>query len=456
MLSRHRVSRQAIELIKRFEGYRQKAAQLPDGRWTIGYGHTLTAREGAEVDETDAEALLVYDLIAVQHAVNENVLAPLSQNQFDALCSFAFNIGLDSFRRSGVLKRLNAGSMVQAACAMELWRKADFEGERIIVDALVRRRSAEKLLFLTPDNGAFVPAPSPLLRPVLDLDAADLVPQRRPVTVEPSFDGPTVTARREDAEERETEGAGEPAGDAPPEPPSAVETAAEAVTGRLATLFADPGDDPAEDLLEPALAEPARPEPARPQADFAGPITVPAAAVDEPLDAETALSADVDIEPVADDLLFEVEPELEADTAPEPEGAPEPAEAPGPAAFTPLGPADADPALDIPQAPRMRPLDFGAPDPDTEAAPRDFIPSRPAPAPPPAAPSVVLSLMLALFGLAFFGFGVFWGLNARGEALGGLITPMLVAWLAGVAGVLFFSVAVYYLLQRIGREAERD
>ena len=56
MTPRHQVSRTAIELIKRFEGYRRKAAQLPDGRWTIGYGHTLTAREGAEVSEANAEA----------------------------------------------------------------------------------------------------------------------------------------------------------------------------------------------------------------------------------------------------------------------------------------------------------------------------------------------------------------------------------------------------------------
>src|SRR5690348_10763379 len=121
MSPRHRVSRTAIELIKRFEGYRRKAAQLPDGRWTIGHGHTLTARGGAEVSEEDAEALLVYDLIGISHAVNEHVYAPLTQNQFDALCSFAFNLGVDQFRRSQVLKRLNEGQMVQAACAMELW-----------------------------------------------------------------------------------------------------------------------------------------------------------------------------------------------------------------------------------------------------------------------------------------------------------------------------------------------
>src|SRR5215471_8163927 len=103
MTPRHRVSPAAIELIKRFEGYRRKAAQLPDGRWTIGHGHTLTAKQGAEVSEADAEALLIYDLIAVSQAVTEQVHAPLTANQFDALCAFAFNIGLDNFARSGVL-----------------------------------------------------------------------------------------------------------------------------------------------------------------------------------------------------------------------------------------------------------------------------------------------------------------------------------------------------------------
>src|SRR3954465_1330793 len=135
MLSRHRVSRAALELIKRFEGYRRKAAQLADGRWTIGYGHTLTAREGAEVSESDAEARLLCDMIAVSHAVNEWTYPPLTQNQFDALCAFAFNIGVENFRRSSALRRVNEGALLQAACAMEMWRKADFEGERIVIDA---------------------------------------------------------------------------------------------------------------------------------------------------------------------------------------------------------------------------------------------------------------------------------------------------------------------------------
>ena len=182
MKPRHQVSRTAIDLIKRFEGYRRKSAQLADGRWTIGYGHTLTARQGAEVSEQDAEALLLYDLIAVAHSVNEWTYTPLTQNQFDALCAFAFNVGVDNFRRSSVLRRVNEGQLLQAACAMELWRKADFEGERIVIDALVRRRSAEKTLFLTPTHG-WVPAPSPILRPNVDMDAAGIVPRQTPTAL---------------------------------------------------------------------------------------------------------------------------------------------------------------------------------------------------------------------------------------------------------------------------------
>src|SRR5580704_15930495 len=99
---RNSVSPAAIELIKRFEGFRRTAAQLEDGRWTIGYGHTRSAREGATVTEDDAEALLLFDLIEPQGAINALVFTPLSQNQFDALTAFVFNIGVDEFRHSAV------------------------------------------------------------------------------------------------------------------------------------------------------------------------------------------------------------------------------------------------------------------------------------------------------------------------------------------------------------------
>lgn len=435
MLSRHRVSRAAIELIKRFEGYRRSAAQLPDGRWMIGYGHTLTAREGAEVDEPDAEALLVYDLIAVQHAVNEALFAPVSQNQFDALCSFAFNIGLDNFRRSQVVKRLNAGAAVQAACAMELWRKADFEGERIIVDALVRRRAAEKALFLTPAGDAWVPAPSPLLRPVIDLDALEMVPMRRPVELEATFEGPRIAVRRDETLEGVPAPGDFEAIEATPPPAAAVSAAAEAVTSRLERLFADPGvePEPASDDAELATEDPpgiegpvvdAAPidaEP-RPQADFAPPITP---SLEEP-------RADLAPEPDVDEAVAAVEPLLE----------PEPI---------------LDAELEIPRAPvEDETPELASADALAESQPYEFIPARQRPAPTPKEPSVVWDLLLALLGLAFFGFGVFWGLSAQPAPVAGPVTPIMVAWPAGLAGVGFVVVSVFRLLQRLGREAEQD
>lgn len=428
MYSRHRVSRAAIDLLKRFEGYRQTAAQLPDGRWTIGYGHTLTAREGAEVSEPDAEALLLYDLISVAHLINENTYAPISQNQFDALCSFAFNIGTDNFRRSQVLKRLNAGAMVQAACAMELWRKADFEGERIVVDALVRRRAAEKALFLTPAGDAWVPAPSPILRPLIDLDALDLVPARRPVALETSLEGDRVEVRRD----RESD---EDAELTPEDATAAVTAAAAAVTARLETLFADPGEEPE---IEP------EPEP---QLDL-GLELEPGLALEPEILAEPEEDFSAD-EPLQSDFLEALEPpspELAGPVEPEPEAVEPTAE-----------PESVDDALEIPKTPFLehaRPN--GAAQVNVEIAPFEFIPARSRAAPRRKETSIAWDLLLILLGLAFFGFGVFWGLYAHPTSTGGFVTPIMVAWPAGVAGVMFVVVAVFRLLQRLGREAERD
>jgi lysozyme len=178
MNPRHKASRAAIDLIKRFEGFRPAATQLADGRWTIGYGHVRTARQGVTISEQDAEALLLYDLMEIQGAVNEATFTALTQNQFDALVAFAFNIGLENFRRSSALRRVNEGDLIQAACAIEMWRKADLGGERLVVDALVRRRAAEKALFLTPDKDAWTPAPSAIVRPRVDYDVAHALPRK--------------------------------------------------------------------------------------------------------------------------------------------------------------------------------------------------------------------------------------------------------------------------------------
>jgi lysozyme len=227
---RQRISRSGLELIKSFEGFRRKSARLPGGRYVVGYGHIRSAREGAEVSEADAEALLRYDLLPVEAAVNEWTFAPLTQNQFDALCSFAFSIGVKTFRRSDVLRRINEGGMLQAAAALEMWRRVELDGEGVIVDALVRRRAAEKALFLHPAEG-HVPAPSAVLKPSIDFAAYRSMPRRRPEQVETPLDGPEAVAVRPAPETQ----------DAPESDWSPAKAAAASVSARLTEIL-DDGD----------------------------------------------------------------------------------------------------------------------------------------------------------------------------------------------------------------------
>ena len=97
MTGRMRTSAAGLELIKTFEGMRDTAVRLPDGRWTIGYGHVRTAREGLTITEKDAHDLLVHDLRPVEVAISSIIFAPLMQTQFDALVSLAFNISFNLF-----------------------------------------------------------------------------------------------------------------------------------------------------------------------------------------------------------------------------------------------------------------------------------------------------------------------------------------------------------------------
>lgn len=139
--SRLKVSRPGLMLIKSFEGFRPRAVQAEDGRWIVGYGHTVSTREGAVVDEADAELLLQYDLLPITAALNERIDGPINQHQFDALASFAISVGLKAFLASDVLRRFNAGQAKEAADALIGWPEPDSP------DAAPRRRSAERALF---------------------------------------------------------------------------------------------------------------------------------------------------------------------------------------------------------------------------------------------------------------------------------------------------------------------
>lgn len=141
------MSELGLALIKQFEGLRLKAYQDSAGVWTIGYGHTSTARPNMVITEHKAHQLLAQDVWRFERCVNELVQAPLTQNQFDALVSFAFNIGCGALGRSTLLRKLNNAGTSREEVASEFHRWVYAGGRRL--RGLERRREAEAELFLT-------------------------------------------------------------------------------------------------------------------------------------------------------------------------------------------------------------------------------------------------------------------------------------------------------------------
>lgn len=138
-----RASKKGIDLIKNFEGFRNNAYQDSAGVWTIGYGHTATAYSGMTISRAQGEELLKQDLKRFEKAVRDRVIVPLTQNQFDALVSFSFNVGVGAFSKSTLLKRLNQGDYNGAKNEFKRWVHAG--GGRL--QGLVRRREKEAQLF---------------------------------------------------------------------------------------------------------------------------------------------------------------------------------------------------------------------------------------------------------------------------------------------------------------------
>ena len=136
-------SENGIELIKSFEGRRLVAYQDSVGVWTIGYGHTKTAREDRLIIKSTADRLLAEDLAEFEKYVEEYVEVSLTQNQFDALVSWTFNLGPGNLQESTMLRKLNQGLYAEVPDEMRRWNKAGGK----VLKGLVRRRDAEAELF---------------------------------------------------------------------------------------------------------------------------------------------------------------------------------------------------------------------------------------------------------------------------------------------------------------------
>ena len=138
-----RISQEGVNLIKHFEGCRLEAYKCPAGVWTIGYGHTKGVKEGDAIEQEAAEAFLIEDLEAFEQAVARLVKVPLTQQQFDALVSFTFNLGAGNLERSTLLEKLNGYQYGKVPEQLMRWVRAGGQ----VLDGLVKRRAAEAALF---------------------------------------------------------------------------------------------------------------------------------------------------------------------------------------------------------------------------------------------------------------------------------------------------------------------
>ena len=139
------ISNKGLALIKKFEGFKDKAYQDIVGVWTIGYGSIkIKGRKVLPTDtvtEHEAEQLIEQEL--AQDVYPYLYGLGLNQNQFDALCSFIYNLGATNFNKSTLKKKLLAEDYVGASFEFIKWNKAGGS----VVDGLTKRRLAESKLF---------------------------------------------------------------------------------------------------------------------------------------------------------------------------------------------------------------------------------------------------------------------------------------------------------------------
>ena len=137
------ISNEGLSLIKKFEGCEFDSYKCAAGVWTIGYGSTHGIEKGMSISKSRAEELLLEDIAQFEDIVDKAVSVNLSQNQYDALVSWTFNLGGGNLNSSTMLKVLNAGDYENVPEQIKRWNKANGK----VLEGLIRRREAEALLF---------------------------------------------------------------------------------------------------------------------------------------------------------------------------------------------------------------------------------------------------------------------------------------------------------------------
>ena len=136
------ISEFGLDLIKKHEGCRLVGYLDSVGVATIGYGSTYNVTPGMRITQAEADDRLKNDVKAAENCVNKCVSVPLTQNEFDALCSLVFNIGCGNFRKSTLLNLLNQNRQDEAAIEFTKWDKA---GGHVLAGLTARRHDDTRL-----------------------------------------------------------------------------------------------------------------------------------------------------------------------------------------------------------------------------------------------------------------------------------------------------------------------
>lgn len=165
------IPRQAVEIVKKWEGFRAETYMDAVGVPTIGYGTTAAAGvgivpvPGMTISESLAEKYLVMALEKFAKKISRAIIADMNENEWSAMLSLAYNIGTSAFLRSTVLREFNLGNRMAAADAFLMWNKAGGK----VLRGLERRRQEERDLFLTPVSNGFWPVAFRVLKAIFNL-----------------------------------------------------------------------------------------------------------------------------------------------------------------------------------------------------------------------------------------------------------------------------------------------
>jgi GH24 family phage-related lysozyme (muramidase) len=145
----YQISRRGIDRIKKHEAFRAEPYRDQAGHMTIGWGHKILPNETyTRITTEQGERLLQIDLAMAEEVINRKVAVPISQNQYDALVSFAYNVGAQAFADSTLLKKLNARDYAGAADELLRWKYVTQGGNKVVSSGLLARRNDERELFV--------------------------------------------------------------------------------------------------------------------------------------------------------------------------------------------------------------------------------------------------------------------------------------------------------------------